>query len=821
LTEGIVDSLLFAAGALLIVAAVRWWRAPAGGLPKRWAAAHALLVFAFFGVPLTTAKNQAPVDIAYQFQPWRFQAEPDFEPDNRLLSDIPLQMVPFRTLVRDRLLAGEAPLWSHETGTGQPLLGNAQSAPFAPLHLATLPLPPVRALTVAAAWQVLVGALLMHALVLALARSPTPTHWPVHAGAALAAVAFALSTYSVAWLYHPLSMVAMFIPGVVLGIVGLARGERRAFPALVVCAWALAVSGHPETAAHTGLLAAGLGLVYLAAGERAGLAVGRGRFAGRAALAALLTACLAAPALLPVVEILPESERKVVLDDLGRRPLGMPDFEARGLLPLAQPLAFGSPRDGDWDGPANFNEYASQYAGTATLALALAGALIGVGVPGRRRGGRRLTAILAAGLFALLAGLKVSPAYDLVDALPLLEHAAHGRLRLFWVLAAALVAGLALPRLARSRFGVAAGLAALAGTAAVLLAVLPTGSAHQRLWWWVALAGLGAVAAGVAVPRLRRLAPALALAAVVADLFVLGVHYHALVPAELDLDPEGAPPALAFLVERQREARQPFRVTGEGSDLFPNLPAAYGLWGTRGNDPMQPRAASLLVRRRLGQAYAPGENPARAGMRDPGIFRMLSVRYLVTPRRRRLPPADWRPVFEQGAIRVWELRRPLPLFFVPARAQGLAEAERARFAAFRIRDFESRSVYLDPEECFRGEGRIPLPGGPEQEGRVWLREVGPNGFELTAENRSPDEPLVVASSVTRVRGWRLTIDGEPAEPLTVNSGFVGFRVPPGVHAVALDYAPAGWRWGWVLFGVGMVGAAGSMVRNRRGSPLSF
>jgi uncharacterized membrane protein YfhO len=78
---------------------------------------------------------------------------------------------------------------------------------------------------------------------------------------------------------------------------------------------------------------------------------------------------------------------------------------------------------------------------------------------------------------------------------------------------------------------------------------------------------------------------------------------------------------------------------------------------------------------------------------------------------------------------------------------------------------------------------------------------------------------VVASSVSQVRGWRLRIDGEPAQTLTVNSGFVGFRVPPGVHAVSLEYAPAGWRWGWLLYWVGMVGAAGLMTWKRRTSTL--
>ncbi|HLE84497.1 MAG TPA: hypothetical protein VJG13_09175, partial [Thermoanaerobaculia bacterium] len=234
MAEGLVDVALFAAGALLLVAAVRWWR-PA--LPRRWAAAHALLAFAFFAVPLATPLVQAPVDIAYRWRPWSETLSEELRIDNPLLSDVSLQMLPFRTLVRQRLLALEAPLWAHELGTGQPLLGNGQSAPFAPLHLLALPLPPVRALTVAVAWAVLLGLLSTHALVLALAHSPggapgappgerppgrpAPAPWPVQAGAAAGAAAFALSAYSVAWLYHPHTMVAMWLPGLVLGIVAL------------------------------------------------------------------------------------------------------------------------------------------------------------------------------------------------------------------------------------------------------------------------------------------------------------------------------------------------------------------------------------------------------------------------------------------------------------------------------------------------------------------------------------------------------------------------------------------------------------------------
>lgn len=792
--EGLLDTALFAAGAGALVAAVRWWR-PA--LPGRWAAGHALLTFAFFAVPLATPLVQVPVDMAYLWRPWSETVTGELEVDNPLLGDIPLQMLPWRTLVRDRLLDLEAPLWSHEMAAGQPLLGNAQSAPFAPLHLMTLPVPPIRALTVAAAWQTLLGLLLVHALVLALAGPPAPGEerrrapWPVQAGAATGAVVFALSVYAVAWLYHPLSMVAMWLPGVVLGIVALHRGERRAVAGLVVSALALAVSGHPETVMHTAVLAAGLGLVLWLRRPP----VGRGRFAARAAGAVAVTACLAAPSLLPVVEVLPASQRLNVLRLSGPGRIAPPDLRPAVALPLVDPLSFGTPRDGDWSGPLNFNEYCTHYAGAATLAVALVGAF----ALWRRR--RWPAAVLGAGAAALLIAVKTPVLYPLFDALPVLGDAAHARMRLFWVLAVALVAGTAAPRLAARPAGRWSGVAALlAAGVALALAPPPFGSFHQRLWWWVALAGLGAAALALAVPRLRRAFPAVLLAVVAADLFVLGVRYHPLVPPDRQLEP---PPALTWLMERQREAETPFRVLAAGAEMPANLAALHGLWDPRPNDPMAPYWSSRVVGRRLtGRRWQPGRLLFVAVPPDVPAARMLGVRYLLTPHHVRLE-APWRQVLDDVGGRVWRLDGSFPPFFVPARVRPMADAARARALTVRNRDFSGLAVYDDP---------AAPEGAPAaaQEGRVWLREVRPNGFELVAE--SPDGVLV-ASSVSMAPGWRAAIDGDPAPVLTVNSGFLGLRVPPGVHRVELEYAPAGWRWGLGLFGGALLGLAiGGLMR---------
>lgn len=804
-----MDLLIFAAGALLIALAVRWWR----GEPSwSWIAGYALLVLGFFAAPLATPRVQVPTDLMYRVPPWAATVPQPVEVANPLLSDVPHQMLPFRTLVRRRLLALDAPLWANELGTGQPLLGNAQSAPFAPLHLMALALPPLRGMTVATAWQVFLALLLMHALALALTRRPPPRPWTCQAGAALAAVSFAFSTFSVVWLYYPIGMTAMWLPGVMLGIVALARGERRAFPGLVAAAVGMALSGHPETLGHAAVASAGLGLVLLAAGPRPG----RGRFVLRAAGAVALAGCLAAPALLPVLDVLPSTVRMALLSHGGRglhpRP---PDL--RMAVPLVEPLIFGSPRDGDWQGPTNFHNDCSEYAGAVVVALAVAGALT--------LGGRILALVLA-GAGALLVALGVPPFFELFSSLPGMGLAVNSRLRLFWVLATALAAGLAVPELARRRAGRWTAAASLAAVFALVAWLRPPlDGAAQRLWWTVVLAGLAATLATLAMPRWRPALAAVALLAVGADLVTLGVRYYPLVPPGRQLEAPAVVARLASIARFPEAASappgaaglpSPPRVTGEGWTLSPYLAAFYGLWDPRGNDPMEPFRSRRLMTRRLSHGHPDRHGHARLiAPFDLPALRMLGVRYLLTAPSRRLPP-PWRRAFRAPDGAVWRVPGALDLFFVPRRVQPVADAAAAR-AASSNQDFAELAVYEGP-----GGAPDRAPPGPAaaQRGRLWLRALRPNGFEMVTESRNG---MVVASSVSDVPGWRVRIDDRPASPpLRVNWAFLGFRAPPGVHRVELEYRPRGWTRGWALFwlAAGIAASSAAWRRRRRATATS-
>ncbi|MBW8877932.1 MAG: YfhO family protein [Acidobacteria bacterium] len=768
----VLEPLLFLLGALLLAAAVRWWRPQ---VSRRAALAYVVLVAAFFAAPLFTGALQVPTDLAYRWWlPWR-EGAPRVPPVNSLLSDTLLEQIPFHAQTRRRLLALEAPLWSHEMGAGQPLLGNAQSAPFAPLHLMALPLPTVRALSVSAAWEILLALLLTHALLLELGAGEL--------GAAFGAVAAGLSTYAIVWSYDTLGMTAAWIPGVLLGLVLLRHGERGGFAGLVVCAVGMAASGHPETMAYAAL-AAGMVTVALMIGP----APGRWRFAARLLAAGALAGCLAAPVILPAVAELPRSERMEQVRHFEDR-MQPPPFTALNALPLIDPLVFGSPRDRNWGGAANFNETGSGYAGLVALAAALAGAIVFRG---------RIAAILFGGLVALLAALRIFPFYDLIHALPALGDAATGRLRLFWTLAVAIAGGLSVGRLAADRRGRIAGAVALVLAMAGLTAWQPQpGFPWEQAWWIATFAGAAVALATLLVPRTRRWFALVALATLTIDLFLLEMRYQPVVPATQDLSP---PPALAFVIERMRTSPEPFRVISYG-DLTSNLASYYGLWDPRGYDPMHPAGSSRFVRRRL----LPEDNVQRRSAED-----YLGIRYCLTHHRQYLPP-PWQPAFNDVGGRIWENPAALPLFFMPRSFQRLPDEDQVwnliqSWHAFH--DFRALGVAA-------GRSGAPVP----QQGTVTSIRAGSNRFDLETESATGG---IVVSSVTYVPGWRVEMDDRRSPAFQVNSGFLGFQVPPGRHAVHLLYRPVEWTMGLALFGLGvlaaLIGGAVSWGRLAKRSP---
>jgi hypothetical protein len=191
------------------------------------------------------------------------------------------------------------------------------------------------------------------------------------------------------------------------------------------------------------------------------------------------------------------------------------------------------------------------------------------------------------------------------------------------------------------------------------------------------------------------------------------------------------------------------------------------------------------------------------------IHRFLGIRWVVTPRGRHLPP-PWREAFAEADSRVWENPQALALFFVPAQVRTLADEAAAR-------RFAVHATTLDRQAVLTGAG---LADGPwvAQQGEVERLRARPNGFRLGV---SSPAGMVVASSVSRARGWRVEVDGSPRSTLTSDWAFLAFRVPPGRHTVVITYAPAGWWGGLLLAAAAVLGILLTALARRlwtRGGP---
>jgi hypothetical protein len=74
---------------------------------------------------------------------------------------------------------------------------------------------------------------------------------------------------------------------------------------------------------------------------------------------------------------------------------------------------------------------------------------------------------------------------------------------------------------------------------------------------------------------------------------------------------------------------------------------------------------------------------------------------------------------------------------------------------------------------------------------------------ITIQTNAPSQQLLITTEAFH-DGWRLTIGGEPAEPLRVNGDFLGAIVPPGAHELRFAFDPWSWRWGKGLTIAGVV-----------------
>lgn len=347
------------------------------------------LVLLWFAPCWLTGRSPAGFDyLAQEVWPWK---QPGFVAGNAMLSDVPMQMVPWREVVTRAYRSGELPLLNRYAGAGSPLWENPQAAVLHPLTLLGIPFSGF-------AWPLFAGtAKLLIALtgMYLFLRSRSVSH---EAGV-FGAIAFAFSAFAIAFLLFPHTNVTAMLPWLLLTIDRAAASWRGA-AAFSVVLFLLFASGHPESVLHTAFFA----VPY---------AIGRRRGAGRIIAGGVGGILLAAPLLIPFALLLPSMERtaRVV-----REPalVDAPAATLRNVSAFVFPHA--SKDQSSVDSLDNFNEVATQYAGLAAFLLMIVAIV--------RQPRRSLWWIVAFALFAFLAFRS-----RLFDGIPIIGETLHGRVR--------------------------------------------------------------------------------------------------------------------------------------------------------------------------------------------------------------------------------------------------------------------------------------------------------------------------------------------------------------------------------------------------------
>ena len=785
---------------------------------RRWdllsAALLAAMFAAFFGRTISGAIYQ-PADggdlVSFLFPIYRFAA---------------------RTLSQ-----GQLPLWNPHLYGGAPFITDIQAGFLYPPNLLLFLLNPafdyrwMQLLSIGHFWWAGLG---VYVLVRTLGHS--------RAAALLAGLAFGLCDILFIHLGN-LNLVAVLSwSGWILTACHCAL-TRRSLPWAGVAAVLFAIAnyaGHAQSSYYLAMIVAIYSLGLLGADYWENLAKGSLLTALRQSLASLqypltvfvLTALLSAPILLPAFEMLPYTQR------------GEFDYQDTVSYSLAPGPAFvglltpGFFGRGPWDYWGSWDRVELPYAGLVTLLLA-AGAVL-LPIPQKRR---RLLPwlVLALSGFVVALGGNTPVHGWLTRILPVYGNfQAPARTIVLWALSLSVLAAFGLDALLRGRsrsqehdpslhhtlflylirFGAPALLVVAIPLTLITTRVLDgdpfaieraSMSAQAVL---LAIAVWLAVLLLVALYRRKRLAggmfSALLLILLFLELTVAGLNIDV---SENDPSRTFAQPEIISYLQGQAGTN-----VAAGRDSANPVPPHSGLDPFRIDvrtgiyDLWQPNTAALFGLQDVWGIYNPlvlthwqglwNNNPGR----HTRIYDMYNVRFVIV--------RDGTPLDDQyalaydapGPLAVYENPDPLPRAWLVPAARFLPNEE-AVLAAIKQPSFEPLHTVLlaqphdSPSIPATTDESIPSSSS----GLVSVLAYSPNEIMLAAHAERPG--YLVLSEVW-FPGWLATVNGESTPVWRANYTFRALPLPAGDLEVRLWYAPASWRRGLALFGMGFLLLAG-------------
>jgi hypothetical protein len=760
---------------------------------------------------------QVPGDIPAAYDPVMREAIPDLvRPQNPLLSDHINQFYVWHTLAAQGLQeTGTTPLWNPYMLAGQPLLANAQPALFYPPNLLLRWLDAGHVASIRSIFNLLVAGIFTFLFARAVRISKM--------GATLSAIAFAFSGALIVGPGHAYANVLVWLPMTLWAGEKLVSGRRPTLWALVTSIGvALSIlGGHPESSFHNILVLALYVIARLLTMQKSG------RWKLRTFV--IFAASLIGGAMLSAIQWLPFvawwidsatpsrssawTAESVFYSSEWLRNLPL-------LLTLLFPGFFGSPHDWTYFWPFdNFQNYLEQamYFGLIPAVLA-AGAV----VSSERKKYAALGIIALMALILLAIGLRL-PGFELFNHLPVLDRVNNERLKWYFSLFGAVLAGFGLDmllaslrreKLHDSRFIYAVtavfgfGLFVLASIMAARLLWGTFFEADQRIFLQhlvfeifafsqvrsvvsglVLVCGAGVVFYGLLARRAVGfvLLPYLLIALTFVELVVHAYGYNTILPAEQVLPP-------VRLTETLAQDEGTFRILAMEPAFWPNYGAAYGLSHIGGYDlPVHKRSSELY----LAQG---GSGYRQKWLPEWPLVDWMNVKYVISPVEQNLDKLEL--VYGDGYY-LYENKDVLPRAYMVYNVQVLQDDEQL-LATLTGGEFDfARTVLLEETLPARQQVAVGAPqGDPGGElDSVHIVNFANDVVEMEVE--TPKDGVLVMSDVL-APGWRAAVDGEPVHLVRANYAFRAIFVPEGKHRVVFRYDPLDYRLGFALSALGLV-----------------
>jgi len=423
-----------------------------------------------------------PADLLHDIAPWRTADPKTLTPWNPLHWDGMAEFYPWRLFAAQTLCAGFIPLWNPHQFCGTPFVANSQSAVFYPLNLVFCLMPVARAFGVSVLLHLWLTGFFQYRFL----RSPALGLG--RAAALLGAVAWQMCHWQVAWLELPTFLcVSAWLP---LALLLVDRAADRPTPARAVplglVLGLMLLAGHLQIALYCFGLVGAYALFRLRTLWRVQWLA----LAGCAALALVLGFGLAAPQLLPAVELSRFSHRAGGAVSgaayAGYVRLALPPAD---LMTLFLPGFYGNPTQGTFwgigtnGGPGAYLENAC-YGGVLPLLLAL------LAVVGTWRARSETHFFAWAALTVLLLALGTPLNALLFFGLPgFAQTGSPGRILVLWSFCVSVLAAVGAQRV------LGPALWAALARAVGAYALLALGTAGFAAWWIGANAPAGTLAA--------------------------------------------------------------------------------------------------------------------------------------------------------------------------------------------------------------------------------------------------------------------------------------------------------------------------------------